>query len=1618
MKITNARYIDSVQGKITLLQEKFRSLVNTTIDSNMAKQFLDVVITIVDTLDKGLQKLDKMGIALPTVVGSIAGLVKSLKFQANGGFTNLIAQQRQIIQGAEEATTVVAGQTTQQSQLNAQMREGSAQAKGFWGTLKEGFSSTTLGKGLSNITNAYKENRQNMGVFKSAVQAVKGEMSGFTGKALGAKVAVGALNVGMTALNMAFTSLIAIGISKVFTAISNKINETNDAIEESTNKITTYKDNISNMRGKKESLQEYVKTYDELANKAKRTAEEEEAWINVRKQIASIMGDDWVANYDENGNPILKITDSAEDLVDVLDQAIEREQRLLNQENKKLGNDSTTWMNEQAGWNKGLNKDLAVNALKNENKKINDQLQRNNSDFRNSFLGFLKNYKNSQSQLEKAITEGASNVNEAYAQVQEQNKNIISGLMSDFADDNGFKNLESKLQTQVNTIMGTLDFSQLSGGDKLSFSNAMKKMFDTGAIDEALIKYQKLRDELTKTGDTFTYEKDVKKLIEPLSKVLGVSEDIVKQMVKVPENLQMAQSALDKYLMSFGKRESMLTFDKEADSLAKTYDTYTTMLMNLQTLESKTVNGKQVWEVEPVLDIVNSADLPVELDNLMNEILGDGECTVEDMKFIVDVAKAYTEVDPENRKNLMDALQNEVDRLFPDKNIDVGDFKLSANFSLEKSSKEDIDKAFQSLSQFQGKEAIVATIKPQVQNTDQVEAFASLMDMLKGSDKDIEAFFKANVENLAGLESYNDMVEWLFTHSDVTNEFNINVLGEDTIIATKNAVDNLLNSDDEKDIRVKIDDAVTKGDIQGLINGLNEIPLEKRISVLADIGNALDSIGTVDALKLKEKIVEMYCNSYEVWAQMMAIEGKKIPDKPFTIIANSNIDAKIAEIKQKVQNMKPSFTITGYIEYVQSGGKKKNGHVNSPVFKDYNPNGSFSYSDFTNIGDNPYAVDQVSTMNLASPEPVMQSNAVDTSNISSSYGGISTYASDAFDIRDFIDIGKIETIKTPISLDYQNILDMLEYSIELFKELEYRIQNVTKKTSLLDKQMEKAIGTEKIKYLEQKNKLLEEQQKLQKEYYDSLISERETLQKKLKESGFTFNEEGNMENYEEKLLAMQKEYKRLQDLADKSSKGSSSSSNNTASDKASKYKEELDKLTSLANKYYEIQQSDIYSCEEQWLEMKNTIKENNDEIEKLTREDKLYKFNNAITKINNQFDILKNKLDVVDAKLENANGLNTIKLTEEKLKLLNQQLKKQEELVTNLKQKIPVYQDNLSKYGFKFDIEGNVDNLDEVLNNFQNNEDLEKVNDLVEEYIDLINGDLFDAEKDYIDLQNDIIDLQKDKLDKVKDIEDEITKIIEDEIDKRKDAIEDQYDKEKELIEQRRDEYKKQRDEDDYAKDLKEQQDKIDEINKKIELARRDNSIAGKSKLQDLLEELKDEQDSLNEKIQNKVDDDIDDMFDKQLDALDKKKEDVLQQMEDTYTPQKIAQMVQDAMMTNTFTDLNGNVTNLQDKLIEFAETSGDAIGILGDSIKTELCDNLSIALDYLEDYSKIFNELGLKQLGDINYRGNMKDGSVSKTLNTGDFIFNVDGNMDDKALNDMRNMIKQTLQDIVNKSL
>lgn len=1317
--------------------------------------------------------------------------------------------------------------------------------------------------------------------------------------------------------------------------------------------------------------------------------------------------------YDKDNNPILSMGGDIDKLIAKYDKLIKKQQEALNQEYKDQQRNATSKMNEGQGF---AGKDGAFNkqAIKEYNRQI-ENIRKKKTELNNTFTqtgdsAWLEDYSERLAKLSDTYASAKEAVVDAEAKISAESQKINKSIANSLEIGDGFSKLKSDVQSEMLDVINGLDFSQLTSGQQSLFESNMKKMFDSGTIDKSIRKLYDLKQAYEDTNDITAYEQGIEKLIPSLSKLWGVNEDVVRSMVELPQSVKMAQDAEDAYLRSFGKNINMT--DKKTKDLMATWDAYSNFLKDLGGLDTVEKDGKMVYNITEVKTALKDSNLPEKVKDLVNKLMDDNEFSLDDMELTAKLSQIYVEDDEETRNNLIQDVQNLVDKQFGKGKIDVGKLFVTGEYAVSDDDKKKIDDAFASFKQFDGKEEIVKTLRANIENTDQVENYAKLMDNLRGKDKDVETFFKNNIEDLSKLESYEDMIQWVFNHPEAVTSCHINVLGEDTIKTAKAEIDSLLNEKDEKDIKVKIDKALAQGDIATVMDLIGQLPAEKQIEVGVALSNALDELGTVDAIQLKNKVVDVTVMAFQALQQLYALQGLKIPEKYIKIISNSaDVSNKLDSLKQKINEIPRSISIMATLSYTEAGKSKvpHSGKGKSVMWGD-------SIGEFSNIEDNPYSVEQLSATPMVTSQPVVTANDVNTATpTSDSSGGISAYAT-----RDFNSIGDIETALTPISLEYQNVLDMIEYSVELFKELQYRIETVTKKTSLLDKQMEKAVGTEKIKYLKQKNKLLEEQAKLQKEYYDDLISERETLQQKLQKEGFQFNEDGNMTNYEEKLLAMQKEYKRLQDVADESSKSSSSSgsSNNTASDKASKYKEELDKLTNLANKYYDIQQSDLFSCEEQWQEMKNTIKENNDEIEKLTREDKLYKFSNTITKLKNQFDILGNKIDIIDVKLENSNGVDTIKLTEEKLKLMNEQLSKQMDLMTNMKNKIPTYQESLSKYGFTFDVEGNVSNIDEVLNSFQNSEDLEKVNDLLEEYTSLINDDLADAEKNYADLQKGIVDLQKDKLNKVKDIEDKITDVIKDEIDKRKDAIEKQYDKEKELIEKRRDDYKKQRDEDDYAKNLKEQQDEIDTINKKIELAKRDNSMSGKSKLKELLDDLKEAQDKLDETVQNKVDEDIDNMFQEQLDALDKKKEDMTQNIDDTYTQQKIAQMVKDAMMTNTFTDLNGNITNLQDKLIDFAETSGDAVGILGDSIKTELCDNLEVALDYLKDYKDIFKELGFKQLGNVNYKEGMNKDTTSKTLNVGDININVEGSVDENVLDDMQEMINKTLKDIVNKSL
>ena len=448
-----------------------------------------------------------------------------------------------------------------------------------------------------------------------------------------------------------------------------------------------------------------------------------------------------------------------------------------------------------------------------------------------------------------------------------------------------------------------------------------------------------------------------------------------------------------------------------------------------------------------------------------------------------------------------------------------------------------------------------------------------------------------------------------------------------------------------------------------------------------------------------------------------------------------------------------------------------------------------------------------------------------------------------------------------------------------------------------------------------------------------------------------------------------------------------------------------------------MQRDEIPNAEKEWLEMQNAIKKNNDEIEKLELEDKLYKFKNLATGLTNQYDIWSDKIDLIDTKLNNSLETDKVELYKQKLSALNKQLEIQEKTLESLKSQLPVYQEALAKYGVNFGENGNITNMSTVLNKYQNSEDLEKINDLIEEYNDLIRDTIPNAEKEYADLNNTIQDVYDSQLDVVKDVEDKITEVIKSQVDKRKELIQKQYDKEIELLNKRKDEYNKNKTTNDYYKNLEEAQDEIDKIQAKINKLSFDNSLASRGKISDLMDDLKEAQDKYNDLVSDRTDDLINDMYDDEIDRLQKESDDKVQELEDKWTDSKIAEIVAKSLGSGTFTDIDGEVHNLQDTLLNFAEESGDALGVLGDKIKNELVLNLQDALDYIKDYSDIFNNMGLKQLGNINYT----DKIGGKSLKVDDIEINVYGtnNMNEEELaKEVKKQIENKFSEMTNGGL
>lgn len=476
-------------------------------------------------------------------------------------------------------------------------------------------------------------------------------------------------------------------------------------------------------------------------------------------------------------------------------------------------------------------------------------------------------------------------------------------------------------------------------------------------------------------------------------------------------------------------------------------------------------------------------------------------------------------------------------------------------------------------------------------------------------------------------------------------------------------------------------------------------------------------------------------------------------------------------------------------------------------------------------------------------------------------------------------------------------------------------------------------GTEAIKFLEEATYLLEKNQKAQETLLQSTKDRVKNNRAELEKYNFHFTADGGIHNGADDL----------RDL------------------KGSLGKEEYEYVKEVFDQYMEDIYENIPEAEKEWWSLRQEIIENEKAIKeaKMQMEDLIRSA--KIDEIEKQIDHLNEQLDILGAKLELSNG-------SEQLDYLNQSNALLQDMIDKLEQSASKYQNilnqdkkNLVEFGIKFNDDGSIKNLEQVMSGLANADLMEELQDYADKYNDSLSASA-DATKQMLEYQQQIKDNEKSKLETIKKVEDEITEIYKDQIDKRIEAIEKQADAQKEALSKAKEEYNKWRDEADYKNDYDEQLKVVEDLQKDIAEAQRDDSLTGKKKVQDLMEQLKEEQENLEKLLQDKVDSDINDMFDDQMDKVEEDAKKQTEGIEEVWTDSKISEMVQQALATGAFTDIDGKVTNLQTKLMEFTQTSSDYFGVMGNVLREELLGNLNLALDTMNKLDGIYNKLDISQ--------------------------------------------------------
>lgn len=362
----------------------------------------------------------------------------------------------------------------------------------------------------------------------------------------------------------------------------------------------------------------------------------------------------------------------------------------------------------------------------------------------------------------------------------------------------------------------------------------------------------------------------------------------------------------------------------------------------------------------------------------------------------------------------------------------------------------------------------------------------------------------------------------------------------------------------------------------------------------------------------------------------------------------------------------------------------------------------------------------------------------------------------------------------------------------------------------------------------------------------------------------------------------------------------------------------------------------------------------------------------AYKSLQDAIDDVNNELEITKTLEENTQGVNKLQYMNKEINLYKQKKDAINNLIAAKQNEGRYLEGVLKNNGFNVS-NGNISNyydrlkqIEDEVNAMDNSnkakeEAIKNFKDLKEKadkYFEITSKELPKLNNEWYQLNKTIKEVSEKQVRLMGDTEREMTNVVKNQVEERKKALEDETSKIKEELKKQRDEYNKKYDDENFEKNLKEKQDKLNKLNAQIDSVRRDISSEGQSKLKDLLKQKDDLEKELNNFIRDRQKDQGNKAFDEQMDKIDKHKDEKIKEMEKTYTDEKIAELAK-GMIQKGFVEIEGHVIKLRDALNDYYKKNGEVFA--DSSLKMqEYIDNLELTKKLYGELTSINNNLGV----------------------------------------------------------